>query len=118
MVSFFELARVQDALNRKCCRDANGEEPWACGECDHPDKLERKLAGEGETDQRSTEAQPPRAGQPAQRHDRLPLDGAQVLAKSSSTMDGRLPECLAKLFIVSGSAWRVVALIGAEERLR
>src|ERR1700724_2596074 len=27
-------------------------------------------------------------------------------------------ECLATLFIVNGSAWHVVALIGAEERLR
>jgi hypothetical protein len=45
---FFELVRVQDALNPKCCRDATGEEPWACGECDHTDKLERKLAGEGQ----------------------------------------------------------------------
>jgi DNA-binding transcriptional ArsR family regulator len=31
-----------------------------------------------ETDQRSAGAPPPRHGQPAQRHDRLPLDGAQV----------------------------------------
>jgi hypothetical protein len=30
----------------------------------------------------------------------------------------RLPEYLAKLFIVNGSAWRVVTLIGEEERLR
>ena len=36
----------------------------------------------------------------------------------SWTMGGRLPECLATLFIVNGSAWRVVTLIGAEERLR
>jgi hypothetical protein len=46
--SFFDLVRVLDALNRKCCRDLNGEEPWACCECDHTDKLERKLAGEGQ----------------------------------------------------------------------
>ena len=47
--SFFELTRVQDALNRKCCRDVTGEEPWGCLECDHTDKLEKKLAGEGRT---------------------------------------------------------------------
>jgi hypothetical protein len=47
--SFFDLVRVQDALNRKCCRDVNGEEPWACGECDHTGKLEKKLAEEGRT---------------------------------------------------------------------
>jgi len=45
--SFFELTRVQDALNRKSCRDLNGEEPWGCMDCDHTDKLEMKLAGEG-----------------------------------------------------------------------
>jgi hypothetical protein len=47
--SFFDLVRVQDALNRTCCRDVTGEEPWACGECDHTEKLETKLAGEGRT---------------------------------------------------------------------
>ncbi len=46
--SYFELLRVQDALNRKSCRDVNGEEPGACAECDHTDKLERKLALEGQ----------------------------------------------------------------------
>ena len=46
--SFFELTRVQDALNRKCCRDLTGEEPWACSDCDHTEKLEQKLAGEGQ----------------------------------------------------------------------
>ncbi len=45
--NLFDLVRVQDALKRKCCRDVNGEEPWACGKCDHTDKLERKLAEEG-----------------------------------------------------------------------
>jgi hypothetical protein len=46
--AFFELTHMQDAFNRKCCRDVTGEEPWACLECDHTDKLERKLAGEGQ----------------------------------------------------------------------
>ena len=45
--SHFELLRVQDALNRKSCRDVNGEEPWACSECAHTDELERNLALEG-----------------------------------------------------------------------
>jgi hypothetical protein len=39
---------MKHALNRRSCRDENGEEPRACGECDHADKLERKLAGEGQ----------------------------------------------------------------------
>ncbi|MCE0498533.1 MAG: hypothetical protein LV481_11365 [Methylacidiphilales bacterium] len=47
--AFFELDSVRDALSRKCCRDLTGEEPWACSECDHTDKLETKLAGEGHT---------------------------------------------------------------------
>jgi hypothetical protein len=46
--SFFELTRVQDALNRKNCRDVSGEEPWACSDCDHTEKLEQTLAAEGQ----------------------------------------------------------------------
>ncbi|HEY8504283.1 MAG TPA: hypothetical protein VIL46_06845 [Gemmataceae bacterium] len=45
---FFELLRVQDAHNRSRCRDLNGQEPWACGECDCTTKLEAKLAGRGD----------------------------------------------------------------------
>ena len=44
---YFELVRVQDAHARKHCRDENGEEPWACGECDCTVKLERHLAARG-----------------------------------------------------------------------
>lgn len=44
---FFELVRVQDAHGRHRCRDLNGSEPWACGECDCTDKLEARLAGWG-----------------------------------------------------------------------
>jgi SH3-like domain-containing protein len=45
--SFFELVRVQDAHRRQRCRDANGSEPWACGECDCTERLESRLAGQG-----------------------------------------------------------------------
>ena len=44
---YFELARVQDAHDRRECRDRNGSEPWACGECDCTERLERKLAVSG-----------------------------------------------------------------------
>jgi hypothetical protein len=44
---YFELVRVQDAHARSRCRDENGTEPWACGECDCTDRLEAKLAGQG-----------------------------------------------------------------------
>ena len=44
---FFELVRVQDAHHRDKCRDLNGSEPWACGECDCTEKLEKHLAGNG-----------------------------------------------------------------------
>jgi hypothetical protein len=47
--SYFELVRVQDAHTRSRCRDLNGTEPWACGECDCSARLEAKLAGQGET---------------------------------------------------------------------
>src|ERR1700736_3266028 len=40
---FFELVRVQDAHARHRCRDLNGSEPWACGECDCSARLEERL---------------------------------------------------------------------------
>lgn len=45
---YFELARVQDAHDRRQCRDFNGSEPWACENCDCTEKLERKLRETGE----------------------------------------------------------------------
>ena len=41
---YFDLTRVQDAHDRRRCRDQNGSEPWACGDCDCTERLERKLA--------------------------------------------------------------------------
>jgi hypothetical protein len=40
---YFELTRIQDAHDRRRCRDQNGSEPWACGDCDCTERLERKL---------------------------------------------------------------------------
>ena len=40
---FFELIKVQDAHDRRKCRDFNGSEPWACGDCDCTRRLEEKL---------------------------------------------------------------------------
>jgi hypothetical protein len=40
---YFRLTRVQDAHDRRKCRDQYGSEPWACGECDCTERLERKL---------------------------------------------------------------------------
>ncbi len=40
---YFELVKVQDAHARSRCRDVNGTEPWACGECDCTVKLEGRL---------------------------------------------------------------------------
>jgi hypothetical protein len=45
---FFELVRIQDAHDRRQCRDHNGSEPWACGDCDCTDRLQEKLAQRGE----------------------------------------------------------------------
>src|SRR5439155_13815897 len=45
---YFELVRVQDAHNRRRCRDLNGTEPWACCACDCTERLEGKLAGQCE----------------------------------------------------------------------
>jgi hypothetical protein len=44
---YFELTRVQDAHDRRKCRDQNGSEPWACGDCDCTERLERKLEASG-----------------------------------------------------------------------
>src|SRR5262245_34448605 len=44
---FFELERVQDAHSRKKCRDENGEEPWACSDCDCTAKLESQMEAWG-----------------------------------------------------------------------
>lgn len=41
--AFFDLTRVQDAHDRRKCRDENGSEPWACGDCDCTARLEEKL---------------------------------------------------------------------------
>jgi hypothetical protein len=43
----FELTKIQDAHDRRHCRDQNGEEPWACGECDCTRRLEERLAQSG-----------------------------------------------------------------------
>ena len=44
---YFDLTRVQDAHDRRRCRDHNGEEPWACGGCDCTARLEKKLEVSG-----------------------------------------------------------------------
>jgi hypothetical protein len=45
---YFDLVRVQDAHSRRRCRDENGTEPWACCDCDCTQRLESKLARQGQ----------------------------------------------------------------------
>jgi hypothetical protein len=45
--AYFDLLAVKDAHTRSRCRDANGQEPWACCECDCTDRLERWLSTKG-----------------------------------------------------------------------
>lgn len=45
---YFQLERVRDAHSRRKCRDETGAEPWACGDCDCTEKLERRMEGWGE----------------------------------------------------------------------
>jgi len=45
---YFELVRVQDAHDRRKCRDESGSEPWACGGCDCTARLEERLKKSGE----------------------------------------------------------------------
>lgn len=44
---YFDLTRVQDAHDRRKCRDQNGSEPWACENCDCTERLERRLEAMG-----------------------------------------------------------------------
>ena len=44
---YFELLKVQDAHARSRCRDLNGEQSWACEDCDCTARLEAYLAGKG-----------------------------------------------------------------------
>ena len=53
---YFDLPRVQDAHDRRKCRDENGTEPWACGDCDCTARLEQKLRVTGESFLRSLRA--------------------------------------------------------------
>lgn len=46
---YFKLTGVQDAHDRRRCRDLNGEEFWACSNCDCTDKLEARLAEWGQS---------------------------------------------------------------------
>lgn len=45
---FFELVKVQDAHARQNCRDENGTEPWACGNCDCTARLEERMQSWGQ----------------------------------------------------------------------
>ncbi len=45
---YFELVKVQDAHDRRQCRDQNGSEPWACENCDCTHRLESKLTTLGD----------------------------------------------------------------------
>ena len=45
--TYFTLDKVQDAHARSRCRDLNGAEPWACGNCDCTARLESHLAAKG-----------------------------------------------------------------------
>lgn len=45
---YFELVQIKDAHDRRRCRDLNGEELWACSNCDCTERLEATLAGWGQ----------------------------------------------------------------------
>ena len=44
---YFRLEKVQDAHARGRCRDLNGTEAWACGDCDCSARLEARLSTKG-----------------------------------------------------------------------
>ncbi len=41
--AYFDLVKVQDAHARDRCKDLNGDQPWACSDCDCTDTLESRL---------------------------------------------------------------------------
>jgi hypothetical protein len=45
---YFDLTKVQDAHDRRDCKDFNGSERWACENCDCTKRLDEKLASTGE----------------------------------------------------------------------
>ena len=45
---YFELVKVQNAHDRRRCRDVSGAEPWACSDCDCTQRLEATMAGWGQ----------------------------------------------------------------------
>jgi hypothetical protein len=45
--TYFSLEKVQDAHAPSRCRDRNGTEPWACGDCDCTARLDAHLASRG-----------------------------------------------------------------------
>jgi hypothetical protein len=59
---YFDLTKVQDAHDRRECRDFNGSEAWACENCDCTERLERKLAQTGEPFLRSLRCLQPNKG--------------------------------------------------------
>src|ERR1700740_2464976 len=44
---YFDLTKVQDAHDRRKCRDENRTEAWACGDCDCTARLEQRLKASG-----------------------------------------------------------------------
>ena len=55
---YFEIVQVQDAHDRRRCRDQNGSQPWACADCDCTERLEQKLATRGQSFIRALFAEP------------------------------------------------------------
>jgi hypothetical protein len=44
---YFDLVKIQDAHDRRECKDHNGSQPWACDNCDCTERLEAKLQNTG-----------------------------------------------------------------------
>lgn len=45
---YFELTKIMNAHDPQRCRDLNGEEPWACSDCDCTARLEATMETWGE----------------------------------------------------------------------
>lgn len=45
---YFDVVKIKNAHSRRRCRDLNGEEPWACRDCDCTRRLEERMESWGE----------------------------------------------------------------------
>src|SRR5215470_14289005 len=87
---YFDLVRVQDAHDRRKCRDENGREAWACNGCDCTVKLEKRLQETG-----APFLQELRSGHPENEHPCVDQDHAGEGRSAGPSVTSVTDECKA-----------------------